>query len=485
MPPTPDIEMGVVNPENVDHPVESNAHSDTDGIVPPTSADETTPIPPPEPTTTDKLRQNHKPWGEHLPEIKGDCWDNVMVAVNKYDDDMVKDWNNDIDTVLIFAGLFSAVVTAFVIESYQWLSEDPSDKTVQILSQLSKQLAGTTNDTSLEGQTPFKVDSRSIRINCFWFLSLLLALSAASAGILAKQWLREYRRDAAMSSKQSFTLRQLRYQSWNKWKVPGIIATLPLLLEFALVLFFAGVLDLLFPLNPILFALASGAIGLTIFFLVITTCAPTLYVCWKFFRWDVRDIPVHNLNPCAFKSPQSLIVFRILYPLAYVIFQLPFSLTRSSWVVFEGWFLELPSRFEDPAGTPGYIKRGLRWMVTNFSDNVGLVKNILHCIDSQATIQEPLRVPVASYATDRAGRTPNLATLLYLRSFSDNSELAHLSVELFVRCVEEEEEFFPLWWSISSFPLSDGQSTLHLTWFEVSKCNTIQLRQTVSLLPSR
>ncbi|KAJ7600227.1 hypothetical protein C8J56DRAFT_999642 [Mycena floridula] len=136
-----------------------------------------------------------------------------MEAVNKYDDTMVKDWHNDIDTVLIFAGLFSAVVTAFVIESYQWLSEDPSEKTVRLLSQLAEHL-GTTN-ISQDDQIPFTVDARSIRINSFWFLSLLLALSAASAGILAKQWLREYRRDAAMSRKQCFSLRQLRYQSWK------------------------------------------------------------------------------------------------------------------------------------------------------------------------------------------------------------------------------------------------------------------------------
>ncbi|KAJ7598434.1 hypothetical protein C8J56DRAFT_167078 [Mycena floridula] len=377
-----------------------------------------------------------------------------MVAVNKYDDDMVKDWNNDIDTVLIFAGLFSAVVTAFVIESYQWLSEDPSDKTVQILSQLSKQLAGTTNGTSSEGQTTFKVDARSIRINCFWFLSLLLALSAASAGILAKQWLREYRRDAALSSQQSFALRQLRYQSWNKWKVPGIIATLPLLLEFALVLFFAGVLDLLFPLNPILFGLATAAIGLTMLFVVVTTFAPTPYLWWKFFGRSYSAIPWHNLNPCPFKSPQSLITLQIVYSLSSSILQLPYMMA-SNWVVFEGRFLEFSAIVTRLPRPPGYLERGLQWMVTNFSDNVGLVKNILHCIDSQATIRDPLEVPVASYATGQAGFTPNIATFLYLWSFSDNSELAHLSAELFVRCVEEGE--FPNLWSIPSFPLSDGR----------------------------
>ncbi|KAJ7598172.1 hypothetical protein C8J56DRAFT_162111 [Mycena floridula] len=253
---------------------------------------------------------------------------------------MVKDWNNDIDTVLIFAGLFSATVTAFVIESYQWLSEDSSDKTVRLLSQISVHFGAA--NISLEDQKPFEVDPRSIRINAVWFLSLLLALSAASSGIIAKQWLREYRRDAAMSSKQSFALRQLRYESWNTWKVPAIIATLPLLLEVALVLFFAGVLDLLFPLNGVVFAVASSAVALTVASLIITTMAPTLYVWWQFFRYRYyHSIPWHELTPCAFKSPQSLIVLRLLYRLSPFVFPFPWDLRRSSWVALMGHSLKM------------------------------------------------------------------------------------------------------------------------------------------------
>ncbi|KAJ7598432.1 hypothetical protein C8J56DRAFT_1091875 [Mycena floridula] len=155
-------------------------------------------------------------------------------------------------------------------------------------------------------------------------------------------------------------------------------------------------------------------------------------------------------------SIHVLSIFRILYPLAYVIFQLPFNLIRSSWVVFEGWFLEIPSIFEDPPRPPGYLEHGLQWMVTNFSDNVGLVKNILHCIDLEATIQDPLKVPVASYATGMSENTPNLATFLYLYPFCDDPEMARLSVELFVQCVEEEGELDG--WSESPAPLSDAQA---------------------------
>ncbi|EEB94327.1 hypothetical protein MPER_06873, partial [Moniliophthora perniciosa FA553] len=91
---------------------------------------------------------------------------------------MVKGWRDDIDTLLVFAGLFSAVVTAFVIESYQWLAEDPADTTVTLLIHLISVQASGSQATPFE-PTQFTPDPSSIRINVFWFLSLILSLTSA------------------------------------------------------------------------------------------------------------------------------------------------------------------------------------------------------------------------------------------------------------------------------------------------------------------
>ncbi|KAI3611610.1 hypothetical protein WG66_007697 [Moniliophthora roreri] len=98
---------------------------------------------------------------------------------------MVKNYKEDIDTQLVFAGLFSAVVTAFLIESYQWLSEDPADTTVALLIQLSAQLNAPQSIPA--ERPPFEADSFSIHINCLWFLSLILSLTSALFGLLCKQ----------------------------------------------------------------------------------------------------------------------------------------------------------------------------------------------------------------------------------------------------------------------------------------------------------
>ncbi|KAF9253949.1 hypothetical protein L218DRAFT_887537, partial [Marasmius fiardii PR-910] len=117
-------------------------------------------------------------------------WEQIMKKVDTLDEDLVKGHKEDIDTLLVFAGLFLAVVTAFTMESYQWLDEDPADKSAMLLLQIAQQLSRQTHiPPPLQHFTP---SSSAVRINTFWFLSLTLALIDALFGLLCKQWLWEY-----------------------------------------------------------------------------------------------------------------------------------------------------------------------------------------------------------------------------------------------------------------------------------------------------
>ncbi|KAI0649471.1 hypothetical protein C8Q79DRAFT_876040, partial [Trametes meyenii] len=68
-------------------------------------------------------------------------WTACAARMRDYDEAMVRGWKEEIDTLLVFAGLFSAVVTAFNIEAYHLLQEDPSETSVRILQQISQQLS--------------------------------------------------------------------------------------------------------------------------------------------------------------------------------------------------------------------------------------------------------------------------------------------------------------------------------------------------------
>ena len=112
----------------------------------------------------------------------------------------------------------------------------------------------------------FTVTQAQIRINVVWFLSLTISLTIVLVGILCLQWLREFQRDANLPHKDAVALRQMRYDGLKKWHVPGILSTLPLLLQLSLVLFFIGLLDLLWSLNTFVAAYVSAVVGMVMLF---------------------------------------------------------------------------------------------------------------------------------------------------------------------------------------------------------------------------
>lgn len=144
-------------------------------------------------------------------------------------------------------------MTAFLIESYQNLRQDPTDVIVGLLQQLvtiqstqSFAINGNTitstfpPSTTSSTQAFFQPSTNAIRVNVLWFSSLLFGLISASFAILVKQWLREYLADDYTSPQARLRVRNFRYPGLADWKVFEIAAALPLLLQTSLGLFFVG-----------------------------------------------------------------------------------------------------------------------------------------------------------------------------------------------------------------------------------------------------
>ncbi|KAI0759633.1 hypothetical protein BC629DRAFT_1295321, partial [Irpex lacteus] len=174
-------------------------------------------------------------------------WTAMARSVRDFDEEKVRDCKEDIDTLLVFAGLFSAVLTAFLVESYTNLVEDPSTQTLLAIRQLVAQTSsyrvegGMLNTTVLPySPEPFQVSRADIRVNVLWFASLLFSLITASFGILVKQWLREFLAVENPSPQARLRVRHVRYPQLAQWRVFQIAAVLPLLLQLSLALFFIG-----------------------------------------------------------------------------------------------------------------------------------------------------------------------------------------------------------------------------------------------------
>ncbi|RPD62272.1 hypothetical protein L226DRAFT_337195 [Lentinus tigrinus ALCF2SS1-7] len=226
------------------------------------------------------------------------AWDKCAHTVQEHCDQMVKRWKEEIDMFLVFAGLFSAVLTAFTVQSWvTLLQEDKSETIASALILVSAQLHNfSTSGTSITSytRTPFRVPRYAIWINALWFSSLILTLSASLIAIMVKQWLQQYSLRLSGNSHEVARLRQYRYESLLKWHVVGIMAMLPILLQAALILFLSGIVILLWSLHPVVAAIATFLVGLLLVFTSTTTILPAFH------------------SDCFYQSPQALGVFLVV-----------------------------------------------------------------------------------------------------------------------------------------------------------------------------
>lgn len=130
-----------------------------------------------------------------------------------YDTTIVKGWRDTLDVYLVFVstmiylgyflslislqtGLFSAVVTTFVVQSSQSLQPDYGEINGSLLSELIAIQRALANESSVNDVPPAKLTKDSVTAdtidylaNRFWFASLALSLFAALMAVLMRQWL--------------------------------------------------------------------------------------------------------------------------------------------------------------------------------------------------------------------------------------------------------------------------------------------------------
>ncbi|VDC03646.1 unnamed protein product [Peniophora sp. CBMAI 1063] len=166
-------------------------------------------------------------------------------------------WKGDADGIIIFTGLFSAMVAAFVIESYKYLSPDPSNATTLILAQISQQLA------SVDGSTPVSTQllngiststgASSVRVNVLLVLSLCISVTCALFAVMVQQWARRFQRICdrrSQGSQSSQALARVRlHLAPMGLQVQNFISMLQRSLHIAVILFFAGLIEFFWPID--------------------------------------------------------------------------------------------------------------------------------------------------------------------------------------------------------------------------------------------
>ncbi|KAH7872404.1 uncharacterized protein C8R40DRAFT_1017517, partial [Lentinula edodes] len=187
-----------------------------------------------------------EPLGEELND-NAHVFKVYLDEAENFDDDLMRGFRDTIDSLLVFAALFSGVVTSFVIATISALQPDYSQITAVLLVEQVQILRAAGNITAINAIPKSSVDLQNasvatddLWINGLFLASLSLALVTALLSVLVKQWLQAYSSIIAGNAQQKAMIREFRYAGLVKWKVPEIVGILPLILHTSLALFLIG-----------------------------------------------------------------------------------------------------------------------------------------------------------------------------------------------------------------------------------------------------
>ncbi|KAK0483909.1 hypothetical protein IW261DRAFT_1362013, partial [Armillaria novae-zelandiae] len=174
-----------------------------------------------------------------------------------HDTNMVEEAKDGVDMLLVFAGLFSAVVTTFVAQTSQSLQADYTEMSANLLFEMINIQRAIASGASVDTVTPsplnpnitFIASTNSVWVNGLWFTSLALSLTTALISVLVKQWLHHYMDLPSGTACERSLLQQYRFAGLQKWRVHIIIGLLPVLMHTALAIFFVGLVIFLGPLR--------------------------------------------------------------------------------------------------------------------------------------------------------------------------------------------------------------------------------------------
>ncbi|KAG1812414.1 uncharacterized protein BJ212DRAFT_1518746 [Suillus subaureus] len=197
-----------------------------------------------------ELPQNLKPFVETMQcprpsQSQGDgidaktrFWATYTREATDHDGEFLEKYQSDMDIVLIFAGLFSAVNTSFIVNMQANLSPDPMNTTNVLLGMLLQAANPSFIPQSNLPYAPWQGPSTSvIWVQSLIYASLCASLLAALGAVLGKQWLSNFKRSSRGTIDDRGRQRQTKLDGLRTWHFDAVLQFLPSLLQISLLLF--------------------------------------------------------------------------------------------------------------------------------------------------------------------------------------------------------------------------------------------------------
>ena len=214
------------------------------------------------------------------------------------------------------AGLFSAVIAISLVESYKWLSPDPSqetadrlNQTVTQLTQLSQQLVNISQGIPLEqiaaeSSQPFKRTDLVVSINIIWFASIVVCISCAVFATLIQQSARRYLAltQGRGTPHERARLRMFLFNGIRRFYAFRFFQLLGMSMHISLLLYCVGLILFVFAIDPSL-------VPFSIF-----------YICCSILLYSAVTVLPFFFLDCPYVSPFTALTWRLYHLLLLVVF---------------------------------------------------------------------------------------------------------------------------------------------------------------------
>ncbi|KAK0482908.1 hypothetical protein EDD18DRAFT_1084586, partial [Armillaria luteobubalina] len=169
-------------------------------------------------------------------------WYTYLGKIQDLETDLVAEQRGELNIILVFSGLFSAVITAFYMKSLENLVPDYQQVAVLLLLDQINIQCTLANGTSLDNiitsnadptGDSFVPDWTDYGIYCLWVICLTLSLLIAFSAILINEWYFRYLSPMAGKHK----VHDFHYKVRIHWHVRIWITMLQFLLNLSLLIF--------------------------------------------------------------------------------------------------------------------------------------------------------------------------------------------------------------------------------------------------------
>ncbi|KAF9245033.1 hypothetical protein BU15DRAFT_71381 [Melanogaster broomeanus] len=183
-------------------------------------------------------------------DVKSRFWTTYSREAADYDTEFIERYKSDMDIVLIFAGLFSAVSTGFLV----WQAPNLSQDQAAVSHYLMQVLINKIDNTTFSGQDLTYYPWHGPSYTVVWsqslnYASLSASLLAAMGAMLGKQWLNHFNHFGRGTIDGRGRRRQQKLDGLQRWHLDAVLESLPVLIQLSLFLFAISLSASIWPLQ--------------------------------------------------------------------------------------------------------------------------------------------------------------------------------------------------------------------------------------------